>query len=229
MPSAVFVSITLLALQPPSPLGDGRQPPPNRRQRRQHLQPPGTPPPPPAQMATNLVPAVLAGVEEDHSFEQYFFDATTRETLLSLLRRFERPLLVCAPRWPSPPTTPDSAIIVARSRRDDLLIDHFVPFELEKPSAEVLQACADFDCDVIFCDPPLANFELRDLRTAIDALVPATNVPIFLAFNGRREQALNEAFAGRQRLVVQQDVKLGLVGEEQDATAYQTLWSAGVR
>ena len=44
-------------------------------------------------MATNLVLAVLAGVEEDHSFEQYFFDATTRETLLLLLRRFERPLL----------------------------------------------------------------------------------------------------------------------------------------
>ena len=210
MPSAVFVSITLLALQPPSPAGDGRQPPPNRRQRRQHLQPPGTPPPPPAQMATNLVPAVLAGVEEDHSFEQYFFDATTRETLLSLLRRFERPLLVCAPSLAVAAHDSGLRNYLLLDRDDRFaFIDHFVPFELEKPSAEVLQACADFDCDVIFCDPPFANFELRDLRTAIDALVPATNVPIFLAFNGRREQALNEAFVGRQRLVVQQDVKLG--------------------
>jgi hypothetical protein len=69
----------------------------NRRQRRQHLQPPGAPVPPPAAPATNLERASFAGVEEDHAYEQYFFDAETRTALLALIGQFERPLLLCTP------------------------------------------------------------------------------------------------------------------------------------
>ena len=69
----------------------------NRRERRQHLQPPGTPLPPPAAPATNLPPAELSGITEDHAYEQYFFDADTRAALLSLLGQFKKPLLLCTP------------------------------------------------------------------------------------------------------------------------------------
>ena len=80
---ALIVAIVLTSLQLLEP------PPPNRRQRRAHLQPKGTPPPPPAQPATALKPAAVAGVREDHSFEQYFFDEPTRDALLDLLSPFE--------------------------------------------------------------------------------------------------------------------------------------------
>lgn len=185
----------------------------NRKLRRQHLQPPGTPQPPPAQPATNLRKAVLAGVVEDHQFEQYFFDELTRNRVLELLfdgGRFVRPLLMCAP----------SLAVAAdeRGMKNYLLLDrderfgfvsHFHALELEKPSESVLEACKRFDCDVIFCDPPFANFDLDQLRRALDELVPDPSVPLYLAYNGRREAELNAAFAGRQALVAVPDVPLG--------------------
>lgn len=42
----------------------------SRRHRRAHLQPPGSLPPAPAGPATSLEPATLAGVLEDHHYEQ---------------------------------------------------------------------------------------------------------------------------------------------------------------
>ena len=44
-----------------------------------------------------LEPATLAGVVEDHAYEQFFFDASTRASLLTLLAEYDRPLLVCTP------------------------------------------------------------------------------------------------------------------------------------
>ena len=44
-----------------------------------------------------LEPATLAGVLEDHHYEQFFFDEPTREALLSLMAGYELPLLLCTP------------------------------------------------------------------------------------------------------------------------------------
>ena len=106
--------------------------------------------------ATELSPSVLAGVSEDHAFEQYFFDAETRQALLDLLyARHARPLLLCAP----------SLAVDAEARgKPYLLLDRderfsflsgFRAFDLARPSA-----VAGFDYDAILCDPPFANFDL---------------------------------------------------------------------
>ena len=73
----------------------------------------------------------------------------------------------------------------------------------------IAEACEAFDCDVVFCDPPFANFDLPSLRAAIDTIVPAASVPLFMAFNSRREQELNAAFAGRQVFVRTAGIQLG--------------------
>lgn len=69
----------------------------NRKQRRHHLQPAGTPLPPAAGEATALRRASLAGVTEDHAYEQFFWDQPTRRALLSLASQYHRPLMLCCP------------------------------------------------------------------------------------------------------------------------------------
>ena len=176
-----------------------QQPPPmNRRQRRAHLQPPGTPLPPPAQPATSLTPAVVAGVCEDHSCEQFFWDEQTRSSLLELLAPYERPLLVCAPAL---------AVAAEEAGRPYLLLERderfsflsgFRPFDLERPSSSAGLFDGGARADAVLCDPPFANFELRRLRAVLEQLVPEepAPAPLFLAYNGERAAEVRSAFAG---------------------------------
>ena len=52
--------------------------------------------------ATDMLPAELAvaglpRLVEDHRHEQFFYNAATSATMLRLVERFERPLLLCNP------------------------------------------------------------------------------------------------------------------------------------
>ena len=194
---AIYRLCLLLLLLPPSHPFSTQTAPLNRKQRRAHLQPPGTPAPPPAQPATALTPATLNGIVEDHSVEQYFFDAPTCEALLEMLRPYERPLLLCAP-----------AVAVAAEKAGGskcLLLDRderfsFLPgfrkFDLDNCDP----AAARFDggeaADVVLCDPPFANFPLAKLRAVVDELAPGAT--LFLAYNQKREEEVLEAFKPRQ-------------------------------
>lgn len=171
----------------------------NRKQRRQHLQPPGTPPPLPAQPATSLSIATIAGVDENHAYEQYFFDEPTRARLLKLMSCYERPLLLCAPSLAV--ALEDEEAAAGSTSSDYMLLDRderfaflrgYREFDLDKPTR-----LDSFTADVVFCDPPFANFPLRSLRDVIDVLAPP-EVPVFLAYNGRREDEVQQAFSGRQ-------------------------------
>ena len=170
----------------------------NRKQRRQHLQPPGSPVPAPAGPATSLRPAELAGVVEDHAYEQFFFDEPTRTSLLALLRQYERPLLMC---------TPSLAVAADEAGLPYLLLDRderfaflsgFRRFELDAPTP-----LTDYAFDAVFCDPPFANFGLDQLKETLRLLAPAppsasaaaSAPPLYIAYNSRREGALLEEFA----------------------------------
>ena len=51
--------------------------------------------------ATDIAPAAVVAngvpIPEDHRFEQFFYDAPTSAKMTRLVRRFEKPLLVCVP------------------------------------------------------------------------------------------------------------------------------------
>uniref|UniRef100_A0A7S0JIB4 N6-adenine methyltransferase n=2 Tax=Calcidiscus leptoporus TaxID=127549 RepID=A0A7S0JIB4_9EUKA len=171
----------------------------NRKHRRHHLQPAGTPPPPPTCAATVLAPSVLAGITEDHAYEQFFFDAPTRASLLSLLSTYQRPLLLCTPSlavaadeagiWPYKLLDCDDRFSFLRA---------FQYFDLNHPSG-----LEDYEYDAVLCDPPFANFELSRLRFVLKVLSrsdEACSVPLYLCYNGRREEAVRKEFPQLQRL-----------------------------
>lgn len=180
----------------------------NRRQRRHHLQPPGTPPPPPAGLATSLAPATVSGVAEDHAYEQFFFDDSTVETLLTLLSRYRRPLLFCAP-----------SVAVAASKaglpyrlldRDDRFgfLEGFRVFSIERAEQLAVQCVGDYDYDAVLCDPPFSNIEVQQVRDVLDILASAgsdeqerrrrARAPLYFAFNQKRESELLRSFGDRQ-------------------------------
>ena len=133
-------------------------------------------------------------MKEDHRYEQYYFDAQTRTALIGLLAHFERPLLLCAPSLAvaieETALSPDYLLL----DRDDRFsfLRGFQRWDL-KNTADVARVGNGLP-DVVFCDPPFANFPLRQLRDAIDVLAP--RAPLYLAYNVQREEEVQRAFDG---------------------------------
>jgi hypothetical protein len=147
--------------------------------------------------ATILTPASVAGVEEDHRFEQFFYcDKTVKRITDSFVALYERPLFLCNP----------SLAVAAQSRdMEYLLLDRddrwktvlpkgkYKRFELKQPRL----IGASFDYDAVFCDPPFANVDLRALRNVIDLLAfteTQRRAPLYLAFLSDREDEVFRAF-----------------------------------
>lgn len=163
---------------------------------------------PSAESATSLTPSVLAGVAEDHSFEQFFFDEPTRRSLLDVLySRHQRPLLLCAPSLAVDAEKAGAAYLLLDRDERFAFLPGFRPFDLDRPSA-----VDDFAYDAVLCDPPFANFDLARLRHVLDVLAGADEArraaPLYLAFNARREEAIRAAF-GEDELVRWGDGPLG--------------------
>ena len=150
----------------------------------------------PEGVATDLKPSSVAGVTEDHAFEQFFYDDATQDRIMRLVQNHERPLFLC---------NPSLAVRAERAGMDYLLLDRdprwkkvlpkgrFRQFELSSPRQ------MRFQYDAVFVDPPFANIQLRDLRRTVDLL--ASNeaqaaAPVYLAFISDREDAVMDAFAG---------------------------------
>ena len=147
--------------------------------------------------ATILTPASVAGVEEDHRFEQFFYcDKTVKRITDSFVSLYTRPLFLCNP----------SLAVAAQSRdMEYLLLDRddrwktvlpkgkYKRFELSQPRL----IGASFDYDAVFCDPPFANVDLRALRNVIDLLAfteTQRRAPLYLAFLSDREDEVFRAF-----------------------------------
>lgn len=147
--------------------------------------------------ATVLTPASVAGVEEDHRFEQFFYcDKTVKRITDSFVSLYERPLFLCNP----------SLAVAAQSRgMEYLLLDRddrwknvlpkgkYKRFELSQPRL----IGASFDYDAVFCDPPFANVNLRALRDVVDLLARTETqrrAPLYLAFLSDREDEVFRAF-----------------------------------
>ncbi len=136
----------------------------------------------------------LSQVREDTRHEQFFFNTSTVQRLMTLLEGARDPLLVCLP---------SVALARAEQGRPAALLDrdrrfHGLPrarnFDLHDP--DFIEGSHDF----LLCDPPFANVALPTLRQTLDLLVASAMIPsphpaLGLAYLSSREADLLTAFA----------------------------------
>lgn len=143
--------------------------------------------------ATDTSAATFAGVSEDHAHEQFFYDDKTNRRLFECLDRFKLPLLLC---------NPSLAVLAEEAKRPYILLDRdrrfrflsgFREFSLTAPFL------VNAPYDAIFLDPPFANITPAQLVRCLRLMAPSQaqqSVPLFLAYNSEREDAILEAFEG---------------------------------
>ena len=173
-----------------------------RRERAVRL---GREPGPPSGPATELEPATLAGVVEDHRLEQFYWDEPTRARLLARLGEYRAPLLVGTPSLAVEAENAGLAYTLLDVDERFAFLPGFRRYDLFD-DAET----PEFDCDAIFCDPPFANFELDQLKAALTSLAGGASLAgklrwrgepaLFIAYNAKREEALLQTFPSLRKV-----------------------------
>ncbi|ABO93704.1 predicted protein [Ostreococcus lucimarinus CCE9901] len=149
--------------------------------------------------ATELEPASLMDVEENHALEQFYYDDSTLSRLMTIARTFERPLFMCNPSlasaWERDVGT--ACVLLDCDLRFKTKIKGFRAFDLRRPFQ------VRFPYDVVFVDPPFANVSPAEVKRAVD-LIAATEAqraaPCYIAYNSDREEALLESFEDSMRI-----------------------------
>ena len=135
-------------------------------------------------IAAQRPPAALAGVVEDHNYEQFFYDTQTANELFQLVDLYERPLLLC---------NPTLAVIAERKSKPYKLLDRDTRFDFldgyEQFSLMEPHLITDYEFDAVFIDPPFANVTPKDVARCL-RLIAADDVPLWVAYNSKREKEL---------------------------------------
>lgn len=138
-------------------------------------------------VATMNKPAQLAGVVEDHRYEQFFYDESTAKQLYQLVKLYERPLLMC---------NPTLAVLAERDDQEYKLLDRDTRFDFldgyEEFSLTEPHLIKDYDFDSVFIDPPFANVTPEQVAKCL-RLIAADRCPLWVAYNSRREEQLLDA------------------------------------
>jgi hypothetical protein len=141
--------------------------------------------------ATDLAPSVFAGVTEDHAYEQFFYSDATNRRLSKIVHSYRYPVLLC---------NPSLAVIAEEADMPYRLLDRDRRFSFLKGFREFSLAepyLVDESYDAIFCDPPFANVTPQQLVKCLRLMAPSrkqASVPLYIAYNSIRENALLEAF-----------------------------------
>ena len=143
--------------------------------------------------ATDITPAAVVAngvpIPEDHRFEQFFYDAPTSSKMMRLVRRFEKPLLVCVPSIAAKlDANGEDYLLLDRDERFSTL-RHYEPFDLRSPKSVA------YAFDALFLDPPFANVTPAELAEAVAELCGDRQVPLFVGYNLQRGAELVDAFA----------------------------------
>mmetsp|Transcript_1702 Transcript_1702/g.3627 ORF Transcript_1702/g.3627 Transcript_1702/m.3627 type:complete len:270 (-) Transcript_1702:231-1040(-) len=137
--------------------------------------------------ATQSPPATLAGVVEDHRYEQFFYDNATTNQLYQLVDLYERPLLLC---------NPTLAVMAEKKGRPYKLLDRDTRFDFlggyEAFSLTEPHLITGYEFDAVFIDPPFANVTPEQVARCL-RLMGADRVPLWVAYNSRREEKLLES------------------------------------
>jgi len=145
----------------------------------------------PTSEAANRPMANLAGVAEDHNYEQFFYSKSSTESIYQLVKSYSKPLLLC---------NPSLAVMAEEDGIDYLLLDRdkrftflkrFKEFSLTEPFL-----VTSYEYDSIFLDPPFANVTPSQLVRCIKLMgtKQRLSAPIFIAYNSKREEELIAAF-----------------------------------
>jgi len=143
----------------------------------------------PSSTATQRPPATLAGIIEDHRYEQFFYDEQTSNELYQLVDLYDCPLLLC---------NPTLAVLAEKKGKTYKLLDRdkrfsflsgFESFSLTEP-----HLISDYDFDAVFIDPPFANVTPLQVARCLRLIGASDNgIPLWLAYNSKRETKLLEA------------------------------------
>jgi 16S rRNA G966 N2-methylase RsmD len=151
--------------------------------------------------ATELTAATLGGVEENHALEQFFYDDETTKRLMTIAKRYERPVFMCNPSLASAwerERAGEEYVLLDCDMRFKGLLKGFKAFNLFGPFA-ILR----FQYDVVFCDPPFANVTPAQVKRAIDMMAGTEeqrDADVYLAYNSDREDVLLSEFDGLARM-----------------------------
>ena len=134
--------------------------------------------------ATDRQPAQVAGVIEDHRFEQFFYDENTSSQLYQIVDMYERPLLLC---------NPSLAVMADRKGKEYKLLDRDTRFDFlngfEEFSLMEPHLITDYEFDAVFIDPPFANVTPEQVARCLK-LMSGDKVPLWVAYNSKREDKL---------------------------------------
>jgi 16S rRNA G966 N2-methylase RsmD len=132
-------------------------------------------------------PAELAGVVEDHRYEQFFYDESTAKQLYQIVQLYERPLLMC---------NPTLALLADRDNQQYKLLDRDTRFDFlegyEEFSLTEPHLIKDYQFDSVFIDPPFANVTPDQVAKCL-RLIAADGCRLWVAYNSKREEQLLSA------------------------------------
>lgn len=129
-------------------------------------------------------------LHEDHSKEQFFFDANTTEVLASFVEGFSNPCCLCTPTVGS--LVEEEGLDIATLDIDERFnhLKGFRRFDLYRPEH------LGEEYDLILCDPPFFKVSLSQLFKAVRMLSRFDfEQPLMIAFLKRREPNILGTFA----------------------------------
>ena len=130
-------------------------------------------------------------MHEDHSKEQYFFDAPTVAKLASFVRQYERPVLLCCPMVGR--KLHEDGIDVPTLDLDERFSDlpGFVRYDVYRPSALPRGWVKP---DLLLIDPPFFKVRPDQLFHAVRHLTGDWSTPLMVASNPTRAPAFVGTF-----------------------------------
>jgi hypothetical protein len=125
---------------------------------------------------------------ERHEFEQYFFAERTLDDLCELLGRFQRPVILCAPRLGEAMERRGRTVATLDVDERFARLRGFVKWNIRRP------APLGFKPDLILCDPPFFGVSLGELFLSIRLLARFdTTTPVAVSYLSRRAAAITAA------------------------------------
>lgn len=125
---------------------------------------------------------------ERHEFDQYFFADPTLDDLCGVLERFQRPVILCAPRLGEAMERRGRVVATLDIDERFARLRGFVKWNIRRPTP------LDFKPDLIFCDPPFFGVSLSELFSAIRLLAGFDlTTPVAVSYLSRRAAAITGA------------------------------------